>query len=330
MLYDQNSFVTLQYLLEDLNDLEDQQKGKQAAGKRNDLEIAIMYMREDIMAMQTSIKDGALALSTSTAVATDQNLLAAIKNYENIAVQDRHFALAVSNGELTAHEMPTMREMGQTDQNDDTVSVVMSDLMSRITMSDNPTNGEGSSRSRLLSQRPSVEKECVSCLEKFQITLFTSSCGHEFCRDCIREMFLGAIKDEELYPPRCCGEVVPPGVALRILNYEELRAFSDRAIEWTAKDRLYCAERTCSKFIPPSAIQNELGDCSNCNQQTHLTCRSFAHPGVDCPMDEALHGILEMADDKNWKRCFHCRTMVELEHGCNHITCRYESMTSGF
>lgn len=149
-----------------------------------------------------------------------------------------------------------------------------------------------------------------------------SSCGHNYCRDCNRQMFLGAIKDEELYPPRCCGRIVPPGTALRILNYHELRAFCERGIEYSTKDRVYCAEPTCSKFIPPFNIEDDHGTCPECFQKTHLPCRSFAHPGVDCPMDDKLQGVLAMADAENWKRCSSCRTMVELQHGCNHITCR--------
>lgn len=110
---------------------------------------------------------------------------------------------------------------------------------------------------------------------------------------------------------------------MRVLNYDELQAFSKRTIEWTTKDRLYCAEPTCSKFIPPFSIQNKHSTCPECHQQTHLPCRSFAHPGVDCPMDDALHGVLAMANAENWRQCFNCQTMVELQHGCNHITCRY-------
>ncbi|KAJ6130079.1 hypothetical protein N7512_002859, partial [Penicillium capsulatum] len=316
------SLLSLQLLLDDLDQLEDQQKGKQVAGKHTDLEVAIQLMKEDISIAQTSFQDAILALSTNTAVATDQNVLASIREDETLAEQDHRYALALSNGEIDGYEKSVSPESKLLDHNEDTVSVVMSDLMSRIAISEDARIGEGSSRSSHPTQTPNRTKKCVSCLEEFHDSMFASSCRHEFCLGCVRQMFLGAIKDEELYPPRCCGEVIPPGIALRVLQYRELSAFSERAIEWTAKDRLYCAEATCSKFIPPFAIKNEIGICPSCGQSTHLTCRSFAHPGVDCPMDNALHDILQIAEDENWKRCFHCRTMVELQHGCNHITCR--------
>ncbi|PWY92177.1 hypothetical protein BO70DRAFT_367399 [Aspergillus heteromorphus CBS 117.55] len=340
MTFDPSISLTLQLLREDLEGLENQQKGKQVAGCHTDLEVAIQCMREDIIATQTSIEDGKLAISTSSAVASDQNVLAAIKQDEDLAEQDRRYALALGLGDeeqtgTITHDddddeddhVPELRDIDSVPkvQNDDAVSVVMSDLMSRVTISDeSASNGEGSSRAMISSQSQisDIQKECVSCLERVHTIMFRGRCGHEFCRDCVRQMFLGATKDEELYPPRCCGAVVPPGVALRVLHYDELRAFSERAMEWTAKDRLYCADPTCSRFIPPFSIEDELGTCESCKQQTHLTCRSLAHPGIDCPMDEALHTVLEMADSENWRRCFHCQTMVELQHGCNHITCR--------
>ncbi|KAJ5382351.1 hypothetical protein N7517_000262 [Penicillium concentricum] len=325
MEQDQNKRMILQLLLEDLDDLESRQKGKQTAGKETDLELAIACLRENIRTTQISINDEILALSTSTAIATDQKILASLQHEERIANQDRQFALDLSNGTSTSNDISnssTVHESTSLDDDDDAVSIVMGDLMGRMTMSDSASNnGEGSSRIHP-SRTTSIMKECASCYTNVETIIFKGPCGHEFCRDCTKQMFLGAIKDEELYPPRCCGNVVPPGVALRVLDYEELRNFGERALEWTAKDRLYCAEPTCSKFIPPFAIQHEHGTCPECHRQTHVPCRSLAHPRVDCPMDDPLRTVLEIADAEKWKRCFNCRTMVELHLGCNHMTCR--------
>ena len=320
MACERTNSLALQLLLDDLNKLEDQQKGKQVAGKQTDSELAIHYMKHEIWAARTSIRDEILAMSTSTAVATDQNVLASIREDENLAEQDHRYALALSNEEEAGPDTLISHETTST-VNDDPVSAVMIDLMSRMEIGDDSIHGGNSSRSTDPSEFHNMTKECVACLGQVHASMFTGSCGHEFCLECVRQMFLGAIKDEELYP-RCCGEGLPPAIAIRVLHYRELSAFCERAIEWTAKDRLYCAEPTCSKFIPPFAIKDETGICPSCSQRTHLTCRSFIHPGIDCPMDDALNGVLRMAEDENWKRCFHCRAMVELQHGCNHITCR--------
>ncbi|KAJ5423062.1 hypothetical protein N7445_011170 [Penicillium cf. griseofulvum] len=326
MEQDQNKRMILQLLSGDLDDLENRQKGKQAAGKGTDLELAIACLREDIRTTQISIDDEILAISTSTAIATDQKILASFQHEERLANQDHQIALALRNGTSTSNDIlnsSLVNEITLLDDDDyDAVSIVMGDLMSRMALSDNASNnGEGSSRIPS-SRTNSIMRECASCFSKVDTIMYKGPCNHEFCRACTRQMFLGAIKDEELYPPRCCGNVVQPGIALRVLNYEELKDFSERALEWTAKDRLYCAEPTCSKFIPPFAIQHDHGTCPECRQQTHVLCRSLAHPRVDCPLDEPLHSVLEMADAENWKRCFNCQTMVELHIGCNHMTCR--------
>ncbi|OQE41209.1 hypothetical protein PENCOP_c005G04952 [Penicillium coprophilum] len=326
MEQDQDKRMILHFLLEDLDNLEQRQKGKQAAGHQTDLELAIAYLREDIRITQISIDDEILALSTSTAIATDQKILASYKHEERLAHEGHQLALALSNETLTSDDISdpsTANKSTSPDDDDDAVSIVMGDLMGRINLlCDKESDlGEGSSRIPP-SRRTSIMRECASCLTKVSTIMFKGPCSHDFCRDCMRQKFLGGINDEELYPPRCCGNVVPPGVALRVLNYEELRNFSERDLEWSTMDRLYCANPTCSKFIPPFAYQNEHGTCPACHQQTHLPCRSLAHPRVDCPMDESLHAVLEMAEAENWRRCFNCQTMVALNLGCNHMTCR--------
>lgn len=320
----QDTGCILQLLEDDLQHLERQQKGKQAAGNPTDLELTIAIMKDEILAAQTSIQDEILAISTGTAIATDQNILISIKNEERLADQDHRYAIALDSDGRDASNLST-RGIPIPEDNDDknAVSTIMADLMNRVSLSDNPGNDAGPSRSASSSKAKAAGMECAACLEQYDTgSLFMSSCGHSYCRDCNRQLFIGAIRDEELYPPRCCGQIVPPGIALRLLNYHELQDFCERAIEHSTKDRVYCAEPTCSKFIPPFKIENEHGTCSQCRQATYLPCRSLAHPGVDCPMDDKLQSVLTMADEENWRRCSSCRAMIELHHGCNHMTCR--------
>ena len=162
----------MQCLLEDLNDLDGQQKGKQHAGKLGDLEVAINYMRDDIVRMQMSIQDEKLALSTATAVVVDQNMLASIANDEAIAEQDHRYALALSNEEATPHDTSAPGEKTFNEENKDTVSAVLSDLMSRVTVYDGPTNEQSSSLPIFASTTSNIGEECVSCLEKFHTTMF--------------------------------------------------------------------------------------------------------------------------------------------------------------
>ncbi|KAK5707380.1 hypothetical protein LTS12_028185, partial [Elasticomyces elasticus] len=84
-------------LEEDLKDLEGRQKGKQAAGNPTDLELTIAIMKDENLAAQTSIQDEILAISTGTAIATDQSILMSIKNGERLADQDRRYAITLNS-----------------------------------------------------------------------------------------------------------------------------------------------------------------------------------------------------------------------------------------
>ncbi|CAG8006871.1 unnamed protein product [Penicillium salamii] len=318
-----NKEAILRLLRDDLEALEDTVKGKQRAGDLTDLELAIKTMQDDIENIERSIKDQSQAHSTTSAVLSDQNMLMSLARQERIANEDHQLAVALNDGQRPPRLLSGNTEpQPMHDENIDPVSIILQDLLTRISVRDELGNAEGSSRVVSSYQSTTRRVRCVSCLESHDAVLSMDRCGHEYCLDCTRQMFLGSIRDEELYPPRCCGNGIPPAVAMRVLNYSELREFSHRALEWTAKDRVYCADPTCSTFIPVFAINNDHGTCPECHKQTHLPCRSLAHPAMDCPLDETLPLVLDIAEAEGWKRCPHCRTMVELLRGCNHMTCR--------
>ena len=52
-------------------------------------------------------------------------------------------------------------------------------------------------------------------------------------------------------------------------------------------------------------------------------CKRDAHPvGQDCPNDWELDAVLKIGERSGWRRCYKCRTLVELTYGCTHMTCR--------
>jgi hypothetical protein len=261
-------------MLEDLAELEDQQKGKQRAGQPTDLDVAIHEMKREVLAAQLLLQDQILAIRAGTAMHDDT---IPEENDQHAATQD--------DGNEPSLEQQDAPDASQ-------------------------HSGIAPSSS-----------ECESCLESRQILLI-NACNHAYCYGCVRELCLGAIRDEELYPPRCCAEPFPPQTASQVLDSNELEVFNQRANEYTTENRVYCAEPGCSTFISQSAIHNDIGTCPECQRETHLPCGALAHPGVGCPLDSTLQTVLSMANTQGWQRCYNCRAMVELNHGCNHMTCR--------
>ncbi|KEQ81875.1 hypothetical protein M438DRAFT_301409 [Aureobasidium pullulans EXF-150] len=162
---------------------------------------------------------------------------------------------------------------------------------------------------------------CVACTEDaVWFDILAAPCNHQYCRDCVTELFQASMIDESLYPPRCCRQVIPLEDAKLVLHPKLVRDFEHKSIELDTKDRTYCFDPRCSTFIPIDHITDNIASCADCGRRTCAICKVAAHLG-DCPRDEALQEFLQTADDQGWQRCYSCRRVVDLRTGCNHITC---------
>jgi hypothetical protein len=86
---------------------------------------------------------------------------------------------------------------------------------------------------------PPGEESCVICLgSNHLLHEVTTSCGHFFCRTCLNEAFLLAARDESLFPPKCCQQVLPTEVALPFVSVRTACAFKDAEKEYGPKNRV--------------------------------------------------------------------------------------------
>ncbi|THY47994.1 hypothetical protein D6C98_06902 [Aureobasidium pullulans] len=162
---------------------------------------------------------------------------------------------------------------------------------------------------------------CDICDEdKIWFTVFAAPCGHRFCSDCLTTLFGLCTTDEEVYPPRCCTQTIPLDRVNGGLSRELVETFRAKSIEWETKDRTYCYNTKCAKFIPPEGIVGNTATCQQCYRRTCPSCKTAAHTG-DCPRDAAMEQLLEIAEREQWQRCYSCTRLVVLAHGCNHISC---------
>ncbi|KAK6353316.1 hypothetical protein TWF696_005286 [Orbilia brochopaga] len=177
----------------------------------------------------------------------------------------------------------------------------------------------------------STKKECIACTDMFSVNeIVLLDCSHQYCEDCVKTMVMTASQQESTMPPKCCGTNLRPGVIRRVLkNTEDKIEFSRRVIEYdtAVEKRLFCPKRKCGVFIPyhPRKDQSQplIGTCQKCGTKACRICKEKAHKNSeDCPQDTGLTAILELSKDNGWKRCYRCRAMIELNLGCNHMTCR--------
>lgn len=135
--------------------------------------------------------------------------------------------------------------------------------------------------------------------------------------------------DESKMPPRCCTQAIPGSIIKPLLTREEqqpfLKAVQQFSTPWEA--RIFCPNPNCNEFIPP---RNKVDPkhpfdviCRECRTRVCTMCKMRAHPlGQDCPSDLELDQVLRIGEKSGWRRCYKCRTLVELSHGCTHMTCR--------
>ncbi|OTA53318.1 hypothetical protein K449DRAFT_317933, partial [Hypoxylon sp. EC38] len=146
-------------------------------------------------------------------------------------------------------------------------------------------------------------------------------CGHRYCRDCIREFFMKAVMNETLFPPRCCQFQIQLEDNLQFLNPNLVRLFRAKTVEFSTPHRIYCHRPNCSAFIPPANCADGVGMCHVCYNRTCTLCKGPAHVGDNCPRDDALQRLLDVARENGWRRCPSCHAMIERRGGCYHMTC---------
>ncbi|KAK3933906.1 hypothetical protein QBC46DRAFT_430618 [Diplogelasinospora grovesii] len=161
---------------------------------------------------------------------------------------------------------------------------------------------------------------------------------HCFCGECIDWIFHHFLQSKRPMTgcPWCKTQVIgetqssgeTSGRWYRSIPFPEgeVEEYEAIMLEQTTKNPIYCSERTCSAFIPPSQIQGDVATCYKCggNTQTCRLCKKAVHPHRPCPKeeDEDTQALLELAKKNNWKSCPGCNHLVEhTKEGCDQIPC---------
>ncbi|KAI5867765.1 hypothetical protein GGS23DRAFT_194555 [Durotheca rogersii] len=181
---------------------------------------------------------------------------------------------------------------------------------------------------------PCPEDTVISCsacrddLESDQ-SLQRLPCGHSYCSRCLRIMINQATTDESKMPPRCCTQPMTSSIIKSVLSREEQNRFLKSVMQFSTpwESRIFCSNPACGEFIPPQSKVDPKypfqAICRKCRMRVCVMCKRDAHAiGQDCPGDWELEAVLKMGEKSGWRRCYKCRTLVELTQGCTHMTCR--------
>ncbi|KAK4188586.1 hypothetical protein QBC35DRAFT_522767 [Podospora australis] len=330
--------LILQMQLDDLRDLAESanKKGKGRDGEVPDFTVAIETYRTDLSGHAQILADRAMSSSIARAVNHDGDAIRALQAEEDRDAHDREMALRLS-GRPMPDGAATPRGNAQPYLTDEMMDK-MKALGLHPTDEDRSSSSPAESSSWAATRRPiaalkstnlaspkKVPKEaCVACGDKHHAYNIVTcvGCTHRYCRECIASLFQTAMTDETLFPPRCCGKPIPLDLCRPFLSPQLAGQFQAKKVEFGTPNRTYCSQPNCSTFIPPQGIKADVATCGRCCATTCVSCKKAAHAGTDCPDDQATRDLLDLARAEGWQRCYSCARFVELNTGCNHITCR--------
>ncbi|KAL5341994.1 hypothetical protein BJX70DRAFT_11714 [Aspergillus crustosus] len=174
-------------------------------------------------------------------------------------------------------------------------------------------------------RRSKTQVQCCVCYDRFPLhDVICLNCTHIYCAECLKNLFLRAMNDQSLFPPRCCREPISLLLVQANMSEQELLKFESAKIEFNTTDRTYCGNLECGKFIPPSGIVADKADCAFCSSATCAIYKNYYHED-DCASDPALQATLSLASREGWQRCFSCRALVQLGIGCYHIMYAFDN-----
>jgi len=173
-------------------------------------------------------------------------------------------------------------------------------------------------RSKCILTWPISRSTCTACSSRSRAPL-TAPCGHNYCQECIVDLFKSAMTDETLMPPRCCRTEVPLLMVRRLFGHDDVVQFKEKRREFSTKNRLYCPIATCSAFIgEASSIEGKVVNCPKCGIEVCAYCKTVNHSTSErCSDDKdpASKLVLELGESQGWRRCGGCRRLVERDHG---------------
>ena len=314
--------------LEDAGFYFESSKGK--SREPTDEELAFQLQNEELKGVSQFLLDRRMAMSFAAAVQADGDLLDDSALQEENAAKDRDLARRWTDDGCALAPVDHQANVESTDLDDETLDKLQILYMSGLEGYKDPRDvriareeteqAESSTWAAQCGRQSIPLHRCVACRDEVEfVNIARVPCRHEYCRSCLEDLFNSSMTDESLFPPRCCRQPINVGIARIFLKYDLIQRYEKKKIEFETPNRTYCYTPECSTFINTSHIEDEVATCPNCSRTTCTSCKGRAHLG-DCPSDSATQDLLALAQESGWQRCYSCWRLVELVHGCNHMT----------
>lgn len=174
--------------------------------------------------------------------------------------------------------------------------------------------------------------DCHICLgKKEDLADYTGFvCGCVYCNECLNQALRVSFTTRGLYPPKCsCRKVFDiPDIQSKL--DEDVIALSEQVPEeWSTKNPTYCGREGCGVFMPKTLFvsgddgRKQFAACTACHEVTCWGCKQMlaAHDNLcgKCPRKMVPEELYAFVKENGLTRCPGCKTLVELEGGCNAV-----------
>ena len=224
------------------------------------------------------LNDFKLAHSIAIAVDSDAQAIAELWQAETQAEEDRQVAVRMGDGDLDLETpSPCTEEAHKSFMEEEAVRCSADLLSSNEAFDYNVTAVAGPSQPYAHRQADALGKlaretfQCIPCTDSFRRAGVTQlHCSHAYCSTCLKEVIMRGVIDHDLalIPPRCCGKPLAHEIIVNTLNDEEMEDFQNAGIERNTRDKTYCSNMKCGKFIAPINIVADNATCPRCKSKT--------------------------------------------------------------
>ncbi|KAG7086026.1 hypothetical protein E1B28_003548 [Marasmius oreades] len=317
---DLDCLLIAQLHLQDVQIITDGRKGKSKEHTPlTDEELAFQIQADILNDHLLALSDKRFAESLNNAVESDLHLVETIGTVEQAAEDDHRYAIALSHSQPLPEKTAAQRIVEDSEALNEQPGMIMNSVQGD---DESVTIASGSTVSGTISRR---NVACAICTDNFDSrrVFHAQACGHFYCVECLVNLIRACIGDESLYPLRCCRQNLSVPDILPRLDLDVRRSFEVKTLEYDVEpnNRLYCSNPVCSAFLGSTAGDKRTVSCSSCKAAVCTGCKKQEHAG-GCTENEGLLQVQALAREQRWPTCPGCNAIIELHHGCYHMTCR--------
>lgn len=162
---------------------------------------------------------------------------------------------------------------------------------------------------------------CIACQDRIEApNLAVAPCHHTYCKACVLKRVTISLASRTRFTAMCCSQAfdLANDINKNTLGDKLVHDYLARQAEREDIHPTYCAVPTCSAWIHPNTIHDNVGTCpqQQCLATTCSLCKTAAHAGSACPKDEAWELVLDLAAKEKWQQCPGCKMIVEWVSDC--------------